>query len=185
LNKPVDSKIGAVTAPEAQHQAPLGLRTVAIFEMAKGLLVMIAGLGLLSLVHRDAQQVAEDIVKLLHLNPARHYPTIFIDFAARLNDSRLWFLSAAALVYSTVRFVETYGLWHERPWAEWFAVISASIYLPVEVWDMVHRFERHPVDHRTIISFVVFLTNTAIVIYLIYILYHTVKHPTQEQPVTR
>ena len=100
------------------HKAPLGLRTVAVFEAAKGLIVLLAGLGLLSLIHRDAQSVAEEIVKMLHLNPARQYPRIFIDVASKLTDARLWFLSLAALIYATVRFVETYGLWHELPWAE-------------------------------------------------------------------
>ncbi len=118
------------TAPEALHHAPLGLRTVSIFEAAKGLIVLLAGLGLLSLVHRDAQRVAEEIVRVLHLNPAHHYPNIFIDIARNLTDGRLWALSAGALAYSTVRFVEAYGLWHERPWAEWFAVLSAGIFLP-------------------------------------------------------
>jgi uncharacterized membrane protein (DUF2068 family) len=146
----------------APHKAPLGLRTVAIFEMSKGLLVLIAGLGLLSLVHRDAEQVAEQIVQLIGLNPAHRYPHIFIDAASRLNDAKLWFLSAAALVYSTVRFVETYGLWHELPWAEWFAVISAGLYLPVELYKLYEK--------PGIVSLAVPLINIGIVIYLAYLL---------------
>ena len=113
-------------ASRAHHKAPLGLRTVAVFEFAKGLLVLMAGLGLLSLIHGDAQTVAENIVRLLHLNPARRYPRVFIEAASRLTDTRLWFLALAAAIYAAVRFVETYGLWHERPWAEWFAVLSAG-----------------------------------------------------------
>src|SRR6202000_2989526 len=122
-----------------KHHAPVGLCTVAIFEAAKGLIVLIAGLGLLSLVHRDAQSIAEEIVRLMHLDAARRYPRIFIDSASSLNDARLWGLSGGALVYSTVRFVEAYGLWHERSWAEWFAVISASLYLPVEIVHLINN----------------------------------------------
>src|SRR5579884_1746015 len=122
------------------HQAPLGLRTVAIFEFAKGLIVLVAGLGLLSLIHQDVQAKAEEIVRLLHLNPARQYPSIFIDFAKNLNDARLWFFSVAALVYAAVRFVETYGLWHDLAWAEWFAVLSSGMYLPVELYHLYMHF---------------------------------------------
>ena len=146
----------------AHHQAPLGLRTVAIFEFAKGLVVLVAGLGLLSLVHRDAEHVAEEVVRLLRLNPAHHYPHIFIDFAGNLTDTRLWFFSLAALVYATVRFVETYGLWHERPWAEWFAVISAGLYLPVELY--------HLVEKPSVLSLVIPLVNLGILAYLAYLL---------------
>lgn len=152
------------SAPVAVHKAPIGLRTVAIFEAAKGLIVLLAGLGFFYLIHRDAQSVAEEIVKLLHLNPARQYPQIFISAAKNLTDARLWFLSLAALIYATVRFVETYGLWHELPWAEWFAVISASLYLPVEIY--------HLIEKPGLASLLVPLVNIGIVIYLARIIAH-------------
>ena len=33
-------------------------------------------------------------------------------------------------------FVEGYGLWKERVWAEWLAVVSGTIYLPIEVYEV-------------------------------------------------
>jgi uncharacterized membrane protein (DUF2068 family) len=150
-----------------EHHAPVGLCTVAIFEAAKGILVMVVGLGLLSLVHRDAQAVAEKIVSLLHLNPAHTSPQIFMEMATHLHDRQLWFLSLGALVYSTVRFVEAYGLWHEKSWAEWFAVISAGLYLPVE---MIHLFKK-----PGWVSVGVPLINALIVIYLAWILFSAGK----------
>ena len=170
VNPTINTKRGAVIASASDktwgrsfhHRVPLGLRTVAIFEFAKGLVVLVAGLGLLSLVHRDAQRVAEEIVTLLHLNPAHRYPRIFIDFASNLTDARLWFLSVAALIYATVRFVETFGLWHERPWAEWFAVIGAGLYLPVELY--------HLYEQPGIISVCLPLINIGIVVYLAFLL---------------
>ncbi len=159
---------GAPAVVVVPHKAPLGLRTVAVFEFAKGLVVLIAGLGLLSLVHRDAQQIAEEIVRLLRLNPAHTIPAVFLDAAEHLNDARLWFYSFAALIYSTVRFVETYGLWHERPWAEWFAVISAGLYLPVELY--------HLITHPGVVSVAVPLVNLGIVAYLAYLLTSNSAH---------
>lgn len=116
-----------------------GLRTVAAFEAAKGLLVMAAGLGVLSLVHHDAQRVAETVVRHLHLNPARHFPQVFIAAAARVTDARLWLLASGAFAYSAVRVVEAYGLWHARAWAEWLAILSGGLYLPVEIYELIHR----------------------------------------------
>ena len=58
-----------------------GIRVVALFEAAKGAVVVMAGLGLLALIHRDAQAVAEEIVRHLHLNPVKHLPHIFLDAA--------------------------------------------------------------------------------------------------------
>jgi uncharacterized membrane protein (DUF2068 family) len=95
--------------------------------------VLAAGLGLLSLLHHDLQRAAEAVVRHLHLNPARHYPRIFIEAAARVTDARLWLLASGAFAYAAVRAVEAYGLWRARAWAEWFAILAGAIYLPVEI----------------------------------------------------
>ena len=138
-----------------------GIRAVAVFEAAKGTLVIAAGIGLLSLFHRDAQDAAETIVRHLHLNPARHYPRVFIEAAARMNSSRLWLLAGGAFAYSAVRFIEAYGLWHLRPWAEWFAILSGGLYLPVEIYGLL----RHP----TPVKVALLIGNAAIVGYLIHV----------------
>ena len=54
------------------------LRTVAVFEAAKGALVLLVGFDLLSLVHHDIQQAAEHLLARTHLNPASRYPRILL-----------------------------------------------------------------------------------------------------------
>ena len=116
--------------------APVGIRAVALFEAAKGMIVVVAGFGLLALLHRNAQAVAEDIVRHLHLNPAKHFPRIFLDAAATTSNARLWVLALTAMFYAAVRFAEAYGLWRHRAWAEWFGILTGSIYLPVELYEL-------------------------------------------------
>ena len=114
------------------------MRAIAIFEGAKGVIVLAAGLGLLSLIHRDLESMAASVVGHLHLNPASHYPQIFIDAAGRTSDTRLMLLALGAATYSVVRLVEAYGLWFARRWAEWFAAAAGAIYVPFEVYKLVH-----------------------------------------------
>jgi len=153
--------VGAAGCPVCclEMEKGAGIRAVAVFEAAKGTVVIAAGLGLLSLLHRDAQHAAETIVRHLHLNPARHYPRVFIEAAARMTDSRLWLLAGGAFAYSAVRFIEAYGLWRLRPWAEWFAILSGGLYLPVEVYELF--------VHPTPVKAAILLGNAAIVGYLI------------------
>jgi uncharacterized membrane protein (DUF2068 family) len=115
------------------------VRAVALLEAAKGALVILAGFGALSLVHRDVQRFAGRLLAHLHLNPAKHYPQIFMDAAAHLTDARLWMLAAFAATYGLVRFVEAYGLWLGRRWAEWFAAVSGAIYVPFELYELFHK----------------------------------------------
>jgi uncharacterized membrane protein (DUF2068 family) len=145
----------------SQRPTVVGLRTVAVFEAAKGLLVLAAGLGLLSLLHRDVQQAAESVVRHLHLNPARHYPRVFIEAATRVTDARLWLLASGAFAYGVVRGIEAYGLWRARAWATWLAILSGVIYLPIEIYELLH--------HATTLKAVVLLINVGIVGYVSYV----------------
>ena len=110
------------------------IRAIAVFEAVKGVLVLAAGFGLLSLLHRDAHQIACEFISRVNLNPAQKYPKIFIDLADHITDGTLWFFAGLALIYSAFRFVEGYGLWKERVWGEWLAVVSGTIYLPIEIY---------------------------------------------------
>jgi uncharacterized membrane protein (DUF2068 family) len=114
-----------------------GLRVIAMVEFSKGMLIVLAGFGLLSLIHHDVQRWAEEIVGHFHLNPASRYPRIFIDLAGQLTDKRLWLFASFAFTYSGLRFIEAYGLWRGRRWAEWFAVVSGAIYIPIELFDLL------------------------------------------------
>ena len=132
-----------------------------MFEATKGLLVMATGLGLLALLHHDVQRAAESVVRHLHLNPARHYPRVFLEATAQLTDTRLWLLASGAFAYTVVRGVEAYGLWRARGWAQWFAILSGAAYLPIEVYELIHR--------ATALKGLVLLVNAGIVGYVSYV----------------
>jgi uncharacterized membrane protein (DUF2068 family) len=147
--------------PRTVTEVAAGVRAVAVFEALKGTLVLVAGFGLLALVHRDLEDLAERLVRHSHLNLASHYPRVFVEAASRMNDTRLRTLAALAFAYSVVRFVEAYGLWHMRAWAEWFAILSGCLYLPAELYEL---FER-PTHLRGLVLFF----NAVIVAYLLYV----------------
>lgn len=117
-------------------KAAAGLHTIACFEATKGALVIVVGLGLLSLIHRDVEALAEQIVAHFHLNPANAAPRIFLELADRASDSRLQALATGAIGYATLRFIEAWGLWRDRIWAQWLGIISGGIYLPVEIYEL-------------------------------------------------
>lgn len=148
------------------------MRAVALIEAAKAALVLLAGLGLLALVHRDVQTLAERFIRHSHLNPASRYPRVFLDAADRVTDGRLWTLAALAGAYALVRGIEAYGLWFERRWAEWFALASGGIYLPVEIYEVIHRV--------TWIKITVLVANAGIVAYMGYALRRSAEQDREQ-----
>jgi len=85
-----------------------------------------------------------------------------MEAASHVGDSRLRSLAALAFLYAVVRLVEAYGLWHMRLWAEWFAIIAGSVYLPVEIYEIFKRV--------TWMRATVLLINVFIVAYLVRVL---------------
>jgi uncharacterized membrane protein (DUF2068 family) len=114
-------------------------RLIAVFEASKGGLVLLVAFGLHALLHHDAQAFALKLVEHLHLRPGAHFSQVFIDAAAHLTDARLWWLSLLAATYSVLRFIEAWGLWFVRRWAEWLALVSGGVYLPVEFYELWHK----------------------------------------------
>lgn len=155
------SVLSSVSQPIA-HKA---LRSIAVLEALKGAIVLIAGFGLLSFLDRDNQAFAEKIIRNLHLNPAHHYPHIFISAMAKIEDSHLWAIAGLAALYAAVRFVEAYGLWKERRWAEWLAALSGGIYIPIEIYELAR--------HVTWLKVGALAINLAIVSYLVWLLTET------------
>ncbi|MDB6169164.1 MAG: uncharacterized protein JWM88_2028 [Verrucomicrobia bacterium] len=139
------------------------VKSVAVFEAVKGGIVLLAGFGVLSLLGRDLRALAMSLVGWLHLDPSRRFTSVFIEAASNTTDARLWFIAGFGFVYATFRFTEAYGLWKARAWAEWLALVSGGIYLPVEVYELLRRV--------TWIRMTALIANLAVVILMAVVLW--------------
>jgi uncharacterized membrane protein (DUF2068 family) len=147
--------------------AKKGLKIVACFEAAKGLLVLLAGFGLLTYIHKDLFLAAERLVRHFHLNPASRYPHIFLDLAEHVTSGQLWLLALSAFLYALARLIEAYGLWHALKWAEWFGLLTGAMYVPLELYEISHGV--------TWPKTVLLIVNVGVVGYLLLTVYQTRK----------
>ena len=139
-------------------RTPLALRGIAIFEGVKGALALAAACGIISLRHTDLHAATSAFLLRHGLNPERHYTKMFVDSVANATNHHVGEVVAFALAYSAIRLIEGYGLWHGKHWAEWFAVISAGLYLPLEF--------QHYIRHVTFLNAAVICFNVALLLYL-------------------
>src|SRR5258708_22894964 len=117
-----------------------GLRGVAVFEAGKGLAVLVASAWLLlTLRHKDLRVVAVHILEVFHVNPDRHFYHQIVRGAEHVTPRVVMLFIAGVLVYVTIRFIEAAGLWLEREWAEWLALLSRAIYMCWDVYELVRR----------------------------------------------
>lgn len=123
----------------APHRPLLALRGIALFEAAKGLLALAAAGGLVSLWHTDLHSAADAFLMRHGIDPQQHYTRLFIESLARATNHHVGGLVSFALGYACVRLLEAYGLWRGKHWAEWFAVVAAGLYLPLEFQHLVRH----------------------------------------------
>jgi uncharacterized membrane protein (DUF2068 family) len=140
---------------DSPHTPPAGLRAIAAFEALKGAVVLLVGFGSLSFLGRDAERLAEHLVNRLHLNPASHYPHIFIRAMADVNNRRLWMIAGFSALYATIRFLEAYGL-----------------YIPIEIYEISQRTSWLKISALVI--------NLLVVGYMVYLLAQKQRRPVKK-----
>lgn len=139
-----------------------GLRTIATFEAVKGIVVLVLGFGLLGFLGREDARFVEQLLVRMHFDPANRYLQVIIRALSEVSDTRLWLMTGFATLYAAIRLAEAYGLWTERRWAEWLAALSGGVYIPVEIYELVHRV--------TWVRIAALLLNIAIVAYMVWLL---------------
>jgi uncharacterized membrane protein (DUF2068 family) len=137
-----------------------GLRTVAVVECVKGLLAMAAMFVFFEVIHKnvDLEDAAQNLLYYLHIDPDRRLSQAFVEVAGKVMDANVKLVLTIAFIYAAGRFIEGYGLWRQRAWGEWMAIISGAIYLPFELYKLI----RHP----NLIHWTILLVNIAVVLYI-------------------
>jgi len=143
-----------------ERTSKAGLRAVATFEALKGVLVLVLGMTLLA-VHSHFEELVENLLYHLHIDFDRRIGHMMLNAAMTVKDARWWAIGAAIGTYSSVRFIESWGLWNRRVWAEWFALLSGTLYLP---WELLKVIERADWDRIAVL-----LINLVIILYMLWI----------------
>jgi|SRR5579871_6549737 len=161
---------------QRRHSHRAGLRTVAFLEALKGVIALLVALAFIHMVRRDVDfgDIAERILHFLHIGLHHRLAQQFLNAADKLSDTRVATVLAIAVAYATLRFVEGYGLWKQRAWAEWLAIISGCLYIPFEV----ERLVLHPNE----IHWIVLAINILVVLYIAWVRWDEIKAARAVQP---
>jgi uncharacterized membrane protein (DUF2068 family) len=82
-----------------------------------------------------------------------------LDKLFSLKSSTLHLLAAGVLAYGVLEGVEAVGLWFQKRWAEYLTFVATVVFLPLEVYEIVHRLSP--------LKILAFVVNVAIVVYLL------------------
>jgi uncharacterized membrane protein (DUF2068 family) len=139
------------------HQT--GLAVIAVFKVVKGLLLLLVGLGLLRLMHAEIATQFSLLIEALHLNADSRIIHALVLKVDALQPHTVLVAGLVSLGYAGLLLLEGIGLWLERSWAAYLTVISTSLLLPFELYEVIDRVSTLRVG--------VLILNLVIVLYLV------------------
>lgn len=142
----------------ASGQSDTWLLLIGIFKLLKGVGLVIAGVGLLKLLHRDVAATAEHWIEVLRVDPDNRYIHGALLRIFRVTPKQLKELSVGTFIYAAIFTTEGIGLVTHKHWAEYMTLISTALFLPLEIYELVQHF--------TWLKVAVTAINLVIVIYL-------------------
>lgn len=141
------------------HSHQTGLAAIALFKLFKGLLLLLTGVGLLKLMHAEVATLFSLLLEALHVNADSRIVHALVLKVDALQPHSIVIAGLVSLGYAGLLLLEGVGLWLERIWAAQLTVISTSLLLPFELYEVIERV--------TIIRVGVLVLNLVIVLYLI------------------
>ena len=115
------------------------LRLIATERALRGVLLIGAGIYLLSHLGSDYGRLAERVMRAVELDPKQHVLHHFVERLHELHAHELKIAAAVAIGYGALELVEGVGLWLDQLWAEYLTVIATSLLIPFELYELVRQ----------------------------------------------
>lgn len=113
-----------------------GLHVIALLEAGKAMLALAAATGLEMLGPQPLRDGINALIRRFSLDPDHGTLPSLLNM---INPDVVHLAAAAMLAYGLLHLVEAWGLWRAKAWASWLGCLSASLYLPFDVYAIVHH----------------------------------------------
>ena len=135
------------------------VRVIGFFKAVKGLLLLALATGGVRMLHKDLAEEVSRWIQRFNMDPHNHFLRALIEKVDTIDSHRLLLYTIGTFFYAVLFLTEGIGLIMVKRWAEYFAVIITTSFLPIEIYEAVKRVRA--------IKIAIILINVAIVVYLI------------------
>ena len=136
-----------------------GLELIGAMKLLKGAALLVVGVGLLSLLHRDAEETVRAWIEFLRIDVHAHLVERLLAKVAGIHHNTLRSLGVGTLLYAVVFGTEGVGLLLGQGWAEYMTTLVTVSFLPIEGYELI--------THPSVLKGLVILINAAVVVYLV------------------
>ena len=144
---------------QTRKERDITITIIAIFKFVKGILLIVIGVKLLTLLNRDVGDWAMDFVSRHGIDAENKFVHSILEKLDGIGNTQLMTMGIGSFVYSSLLMTEGIGLWLEKRWAEFLTVIATSLLIPLELYEIYEKF--------TFVRLAILIVNLLIVWYLI------------------
>ena len=144
------------------------LYAIIALKLLKGLLFVTLAIVAYTLSDNDLPAEYRHLLQQLRLNPERKFWADLAVQIGQLTEARVLWAAAGTLVYSLFSWVEGIGLMFRVSWAGWLAIGESAFFIPIEIYELVHRtVPDRPRPGHAVTVLVILAINVVIVWYLL------------------
>ncbi len=111
-----------------------GLHAIALIELCKSLLALLAASGLELFGPASIRAFLHRLIELFQFD-AQHSALSML--AQQVSPGAVHLAAGVAALYGVLHLFEAWGLWHARAWASWLGCLAAAIYVPFELFELI------------------------------------------------
>jgi uncharacterized membrane protein (DUF2068 family) len=137
-----------------------GIRGVLLLALAFGIYKFDGARDSLEKVFREYLPLLQPVSEKLGINLQETGPVRLIQKALETNHATLRWVALGVLAYGALELLEAVGLWLMRRWGEYVAVVGTSVFIPLEIYELLERV--------TWLRVVAFALNVFAVVYLMW-----------------
>lgn len=112
-----------------------------IFEkLLLGIVFAAISFGAISLIDdKEMEMFTRHLLALFNVDIQKAYLQELVEWLTNVKDETIIGISAGMFILGTLNFAEAYGLHKRRRWAEWLTVIATSLFIPLELYEVVQE----------------------------------------------
>ena len=123
---------------EVKQRAPT-LYAIITIKLAKGLLLLLLGAGVYTLHDDNLPEEFRQSLQFFHLDPEKAFFTELARKISEITPANIVWVARGTVLYSLFSLVEGTGLLFRVPWAGWLAIGESAFFIPIEVYELMHR----------------------------------------------
>ncbi len=109
-------------------------------KLLKAALFITLAICLYAMSDNDLPAELRSVLHFLRLNPERKFWVALAAAIGRLTEANVLWAAVGTFLYSLFAVVEGVGLMFRVSWAGWLAIGESAFFVPIEIFELVHRF---------------------------------------------